>query len=130
MAIDPDLFAAVVEALDGAMAELVTLRDECGGDFWPVPDDLQKLLDQRDALAATLARVCKGFVAQGKPATAERVRALYVEELAKADARYSMPNAPVDGDVVAKADDALERVRRAVLVDGEVRDALDTWATV
>lgn len=132
MAIDPDLFAAVVEALDGAMAELVTLRDECGGDFWPVPDDLQALLDQREALLATLGRVCQGFEGQGKKATADRIRAVYALEMAKwkGAAQFSMPNAPVDAETVTKAEDALERVRRAMLVDGEVRDALDAVRAV
>jgi hypothetical protein len=121
MAIDPDLFAATVEALEAAHGELETLSE--GGGL--VPDDLQALLDQREALLATLARVCQGFEGKGQKATADRIRAVYAEELPKASAEYRVPFAPVMAEVMEQVDDALERVRRAKCVDGDVRDALD-----
>jgi hypothetical protein len=124
MAIDPDLFAATVEALEAAHGELETIKagDE---DWWPVPDDLQLFLDQREALLATLTRVCQGFEGKGQKATADRIRAVYAEELPKASAEYRMPSAPVMAEVIEQVADALERVRRAKCVDGDVRDALD-----
>lgn len=68
MAIDLDLFASVVEALDTALLELQALADNGPEVEWPVPDDLQLLLDQREALLATLARVCQGFEGRGRKA--------------------------------------------------------------
>jgi hypothetical protein len=100
-----------------------------GGWLWPVPDDLQRLLDQREALLATLARVCQGFEGKGQKATADRIRAIYGEELPKASAEYRMPPAPVMAEVIETVADALERVRRAKCVDGDVRDALDAVRT-
>jgi hypothetical protein len=127
MAIDPDLFAATVEALEAAADEFENLTKGVGSEGWPwpVPDDLQALLDQREALLATLARVCEGYEKQGKLAVAKRIRAIYAEELPKANADYDMPAAPVMAEVIEQVADALERVRRAKCVDGDVRDALD-----
>jgi hypothetical protein len=78
-----------------------------------------------EALLATLARVCEGYEKQGKLAVAKRIRAIYAEELPKANADYDMPAAPVMAEVIEQVADALERVRRAKCVDGDVRDALD-----
>jgi hypothetical protein len=131
MAIDPDLFAATVEALDAAAGEFELLTEGVGpeGWPWPVPDDLQRLLDQREALLATLARVCQGFEGKGQKATADRIRAVYADELPKASAEYRMPPVPVMAEVIEAVADALERVRRAKCVDGDVRDALDAVRT-
>jgi hypothetical protein len=127
MAIDPDLFAAVVGALESAGDELDELKNGIGSQMrpWYPPDDLQALLDQREALLATLARVCEGYEKQGKLAVAKRIRAIYAEELPRANADYDMPAAPVMAEVIEQVADALERVRRAKCVDGDVRDALD-----
>jgi hypothetical protein len=66
-----------------------------------------------------------GYALKGQKATADRIRAIYAEELPKANAEYRMPAAPVMAEVTGQVDDALERVRRAKCVDGDVRDALD-----
>jgi hypothetical protein len=122
--IDADLFAAVVCALEAAHGEFETLADP-PAEAWPIPDDLQRILNEHAAMKATLKTMRQGFEGKGKQAAAQAMAAIYAKALAEGTGtEYRMPAAPLLDEVTAHVADALELVRRAGHLDGDVRAAL------
>jgi hypothetical protein len=103
------LLVDVVRALDAAHAELIELSSL---EDVPMPEGILKELEQRDALAATMARLPEGLK--------EQARKVFAEEFAKAVRTDDGPAPRVDGDVMREVDEAFELVRRARLVNSEL----------
>jgi hypothetical protein len=118
-----DLFVMVCEALEAAEGEL----DQIAESSYPVPDDLQKALDERLALIGTLKHVRAG-VQMGNAAklTGARLDALYREEAAKGENHdyRSMPAFPVLPGIREELTECRERLRRAALADPDLDSAL------
>jgi hypothetical protein len=116
-----DVFTAVVEALEAAGQEFESLAEPEVTDAM-VPDSWLKTAKEHAALVAVIKRI-----SYGSPEKRARLAAMYAEELAKVTpAPPDLGSVPVDRGVVAQVNDALELVRRRALVDGHVRDVLET----
>lgn len=107
------LVVDLVRALDAAHSELIGLAEL---DEVPMPEDILKELEQRDALAATMARLPE--------ALKERARNVYAEEYAKATRHDNGPAPHVDADVMREIDAAFELMRVARLTDSHLDLAL------
>jgi hypothetical protein len=122
-----DLFVEVVEALEVAADELDTINGT-DAEAWPVPDDLQALLDQRVAVLAVLTRLRQADPRKLGRLTSEawqqRLEQAYVEELAAAHADYTMPGIPVIPETLQQVEHIRETVRRRALSDPALADAI------
>jgi hypothetical protein len=122
-----DLFVEVVEALEVAADELDTINGT-DAEAWPVPDDLQALLDQRVAALSVLTRLRQADPRKLGRLTSEawqqRLEQVYVEELAKAHADYTMPGIPVIPETLQQVEHIRETVRRRALSDPALADAI------
>lgn len=106
-----DLILELVGALEAAHVELVQIGDT------PIPlsDSLLKQLEERDALAATLASL--------PDHTRDALKPIYRDEMVKAN-RYDDARMPVLPEVTARLEEAFETLRRACLLDRELADAI------
>jgi len=107
------LLVDVVRALDAAHGELIALSEL---EDVPLPDDIRKELEQRDALVETMKRL--------PPALQPRAREVFVEEFAKAVRLDDGPAPHVDEDVMREIDAAFELMRVARLTDSALDLAL------
>lgn len=107
------LLVDLVRALDAAHSELLALAEL---DEVPMPDEIRKELEQRDALVATMARLPE--------ALKEQARNVFAEEYAKAVRHDNGPAPRVDGDVMREIDAAFELMRVARLTDSALDLAL------
>lgn len=119
-----DLFAAVVEALEAANDELVTLSDgdECFQDA-VMPEAVVATYQEHAAMVDVIRRIARA----APPERKRRLGLMCRTALAEHGGWQDMPSIriPVMAEVLAQSADALELVRRRGLVDGHVRDALD-----
>lgn len=110
------LLAEVAEAFGVACAELEGLAEL----EFTMPDDWRRELEERDALAATLARVRAAL-----PARSDELTRIYREEFAKAHRpREWSSRVPIDGETMAQLADTQEVLRRTRLVDSGLDEAL------
>lgn len=111
------LLAEVAEAFDVACAELESLAEL---EEFTMPDDVHRELEERDALAATLARVRAAL-----PARSDELTRIYREEFAKAHRpREWSSRVPIGGETMARLADTQEVLRRTRLVDSGLDEAL------
>lgn len=111
------LLADVLDALDAAHAELIALAEM---EEVPMPEEILRELEQKDALVETMRRLPEAL----KP----EARRVYAEALAKAVRTENGPAPHVEPEVLTGCDDAFERVRRARLLDSGLDQALrETW---
>jgi hypothetical protein len=111
------LLADALDALDAAHAELIALAEM---EDVPMPDEILRELEQKDALVETMHRLPETL----KP----EARRVYAEALAKAVRTDDGPAPHVESEVLAGCDDVFERVRRARLLDSGLDQALrETW---
>lgn len=113
-----DLFAEVFDALDAAANELEQLSDP--DSEWPLPADVEKLLHERDALAATLKTIPAGAVRDELIATYRREMK---EREGKMRSERGSP-AAVTEDVTRQLAAVFEVVRRRRIVESELHAAL------
>jgi hypothetical protein len=113
----------VCEALEAAEGEL----DQISESSYPVPDDLQKALDERLALAGALRRV-KGGVVLGNASklTPARLASIYREEAAKPENKdhRTLPAFPVLPEIRRELAECRESLRRAALANPDLDSAL------
>lgn len=107
------LVADLVRALDAAHAELIALSEL---EEVPMPEDILRELEQRDALVETMRRL--------PPALVPRAREVFTEAFAKAVRTDNGPAPRVDADVMREIDATFELVRQARLVDTSLDFAL------
>lgn len=112
-----DLFALVVEALEVAYCELMSL-DEMGV---PVPDKLRELAHEHAAMKGTLSRLPENLKARAKE--------VYREEYDRGEPHVPDLPVPVLEEVKGRVDDVHELVRRARLCSPALDAALRSRGT-
>lgn len=122
-----ELFVEVVEALEVAADELDTINGT-DAEAWPVPDDLQALLDQHVALVAVLKRLREADPARLGQLTREQwnthLERAYAAELVNAHAQYTMPGVPVIPETLEQIEHTREGLRRRALSDPALTEAV------
>lgn len=108
-----ELFVEVVEALEEAHHELVTLEEM----EVPLPDDLRTQLEERDAMAATLTAVTD-------PELRAQLVASYREHMAKANRYDDAGKVSVSGEVLRTLEAVEESIRRRCVLVRELDLAL------
>ena len=112
-----DLLPVVVEALD-ALAEDWDSIDATEG--WPLPDEVTAYLDLCAPLVAVLDRIYQATTDEGR----RRIDEMIEESLDEAPPYFHGVPPVFLPEVKALTDSALEAVRRSLILDPEVRDAL------
>lgn len=114
------LLVELTEALDAAGVELHALAEM---EDVPLPDELLKQLEERDAMRATLGRLIDESANPRRMRT--RGQDIYREEIARAHRSDDAPPMPVNADVLRQLEAMSEALRRRALTDTDLADALD-----